>query len=243
MPPFENVASLAVKMDVPVLFLDTCVLLDIVRLAIDRRFQRGEAEAAKKLWEVAAGANPSCLLVVASLISKEWEDNVEKERKNGIEHIAKIDHQLNCFHEACLGLGVDVGQPKVRYADLGLVENLVELSKQLLDTAVRLDRDEGCRSRASDRAIERIPPALLKSELKDCIIIEEYLAVCRELKPLGHRKRRVFCTSNKADYCLDSELYPRLAADFADVGLEFSMKLALAVHKVQTPSPEDSSVR
>jgi hypothetical protein len=126
-----------------------------------------------------------------------------------------------------------MSRPKGRYAQLGVAGRLRDLSRQLLDKAVCLDADAGCRLRAFERVVDKRPPSEKSGEVKDSAIIEEYPGVCQRLQAAGFARERVFCTSNTSDYCAASaQPHPDLKAEFDACGLTFTTNLPWAVHEI-----------
>ena len=81
--------------------------------------------------------------------------------------------------------------------------------------------------------MNNIPPSKKSGQMKDCVIIEECLELCRQLRATGFVKKAVFCTSNTDDYCdVTKALHPTLDVEFAPVGLSFTKNLPWAVHEV-----------
>jgi hypothetical protein len=71
---------------------------------------------------------------------------------------------------------------------------------------------------------------------KDSTIVEECLEVSRQLQAAGFSPKRVFCTSNRNDYCeKGSRLHSTLAADFGAAGLGFATSLPWAVNEIKNP--------
>ncbi len=72
--------------------------------------------------------------------------------------------------------------------------------------------------------------------MKDSTIIEECLEVSRRLEADRFARKRVFCTSNRRDYCdVGSHPHPSLAIDFRSVGLGFATSLPWAVNEIKKP--------
>jgi hypothetical protein len=229
MPSIESLARWIDASGLPALFVDTCSLLDIPRLALPNGFRQGEADAARNLLRMAIGSPQSCVLVVSSLVRQEWEDNIENVVREANIHLKTLDRQSAAFHEACRSLQIPLSFGRANYASSELVESLRDLSGRLLNAAASIDEDEESRSRAGRRLLAKISPASVKQEWKDCVILEEYLSVCRALEALGSKGKRVFCTSNKKDYCLANKLLDPLPREFADLGLAYSGYLAWAI--------------
>src|SRR5207237_5980201 len=115
--------------------------------------------------------------------------------------LADSDEEAASLHGFCGHVGIVPAFSRAEYRLLPLAERLHDLSRRLLDAAVRLDPDHDCILRAYGRAISYTPPSLKGGEVKDSTIIEECLEVSRRLRAAGFTRKRVFCTSNKNDYC------------------------------------------
>lgn len=232
MPSIDEAIGELLATDRPVLFLDTCVLLDVIRST--HRCLKGCAEAAWHLAKLLSATPPVCSLVVSLLVPKEWRDNVHGVTDETIRHLRRMEEQASHFDDACRALRIAVASPPTAYGRCGLAEALRDRSQSLIDQAVRLDEDPGCRVRAVERVVARVPPAL-KGQVKDSAIIEEYLAVCRGLRAAGFSRRRVYCTSNTADYCEASgSLHASLAVEFASQSLIFTTQLPWALREVRS---------
>ena len=231
MPSIDKAVELLSAANRPVLFLDTCILLDIIRST--HRGLRGYAAQASELSGRLLDSPPACLLVLSSIISREWEDNAPAVMEETSRHLRTMEEQSGHFHDACQALGIFTATPRTPYGGMGLAEALCDLSRSLIDRAVLLDADAGCRVKAVERVVNKIPPALRKGEVKDCTIIEEYMAVCRGLQASGFARKCVFCTSNTEDYCVTgSGLHPHLTGEFNGCMLTFTKNLPWAIHEI-----------
>ncbi len=234
MPSIAAVEAQLRADDRPVLFLDTCILLDIIR-ATYRCLGIGYIQKALELHTLLTSNPPHCALIVASMVPTEWADNAPKVKDEVQSHLKKIQEQASHFHDACASLGMALAFGRPFYPGVGLAEKLYDLSKALLDGSIRLDRDSGCESRGVGRVVAKIPPSKQGGEVKDCIIVEECLELARQLRANGFARKCVFCTSNMDDYGEPGgKLHPTLAADFAAVGMIFTANLPWAIHEVQT---------
>ena len=232
MPSVAETVSTLLATDRAVLFLDTCILLDIIRST--HRCLPKYAERASELAKLASADPPGCTIVISSIVPQEWSDNAQTVTEETMRHLRSMEDQSSHFHDACQALGIAVTMPRTRYGQAGLAEALRELSRSLIDRSVCLDADAESHVRAVARVVNRTPPAL-RREVKDSAIIEEYLAVCRGLQAAGFPRRRVFCTSNTQDYCAaGGELHANLAAEFAACSLTFTTSLPWAFHEIRS---------
>jgi hypothetical protein len=231
MPSVDEVAGQIVLGCVPVLFLDTCILLDIIRST--HRCLPNHASQASELLKLASQKPPACLVVVSSIVSHEWNTNAQGVTDEVIRHLSEMEEHAAHFHDACQALGIGLPFGRANYAHWGLAEGLRDLSKQILDGAIHLDADNESRSRAVERVINNRPPSRKRGEVKDCAIIEEYLAVCRGSRAAGFAGKQVFGSSNTGDYCeAAGRPHPLLEAEFALCSLIFTANLPWAVHEI-----------
>lgn len=234
MPNIAEAVLSIVSADLPVLFVDTCSLLDVIRAPIRPDKLQGCIESAVELLHLASSTPTRCILVAASFVRGEWNDHAAPAAEELRKHLVKLDTQAACFHDACgfIALTPSFGRPS--YGTIGLGDRLLDLSKQLLDRAIHLDPQDDTNMRAFKRAATNTPPSRKGGEIKDSTITEESLEVCRQLQAAGFTKKRIFCTSNTDDYCEAGPLHPRLAVDFAAVGLGFATNLPWAVHEIES---------
>ena len=167
----------------PVLFLDTCSILDVIRATY--RCLKDCVQRASQLMGMATSVPPQCTLVVASMVHGEWNNHAQAIRNEVDKHLVKIQEYATHFHDAYNILGIPLTFGRPAYAGMGLTDALHTLSQSLLDNAVRLDSDKDCTNRGVTRVVTKTPPSKQGGEVKDCVIIEEYLEVCRQLQGAG----------------------------------------------------------
>ncbi|HQU45343.1 MAG TPA: hypothetical protein PK867_21180 [Pirellulales bacterium] len=230
MPTITDVADQLIAADLPVMFLDTCIVLDVIR-AVRRRYVNCVAKASE-LHTAVTVAPAQCSLVISHLVRHEWGVHEPELLSEARKHLAEMEDQSGHFHDACAVLGIVPGFARANYAAHGMADQLRDLSRQLLDAGIEVTPDDACSGRAINRVIHNIPPSKKGGEAKDCTILEEYLAICQILQAAGFVKKRVFCTSNTNDFCEAGALHPLLAADFAAVSLRFTSNLPWGFHDV-----------
>jgi hypothetical protein len=232
MAAIADVVAQLVQADCPVLFLDTCIILDVIR-SIERGYKNCTAAASELLLR-ATGVPPSVRLVVSHLVLREWRTHASQLRLDAERDLKVLEERSGHFHDACLVFGITVGFNRAEYSRPALAERLHGLSEKVLLSAVIVDEEDECYRRAVRRVIDKIAPSKKGGEAKDCTILEEYLAVCRQLRTNGFQKRLLFCTSNTKDYCdklPSSGLASTLATEFATINLDFCTSLEWAVHE------------
>ncbi len=221
----------------PVLFADTCILLDVIRAPLRPAVLRGCVEAARELHQLVTSSPARCTLVAPSFVPREWLAHSPSEAEKLSAHLAEFDDESERLRDDLGLMGITPAFPRPEYRRLPLVERLHDLSRQLLGSSLQLEADQGCILRAYGRATSHAPPSCKGGEVKDSTIIEECLEACRRLHDAGFSPKRVFCTSNRNDYCEkgSSRLHAVLAADFESVGLEFAASLPQALSLIMRP--------
>jgi hypothetical protein len=235
MPSIADAAAHLHAAGLPILFLDTCSIVDIIREPLRPDKLAGCVAAGVELLQLATSTPTRCSLVVGSSVPREWLNHAQATADDLRNHLARLDDLASSFHETCTSLGIALPFGRPTYGGLGLVNRLYDLSKQLLDASLYLDAYNDTNMRAFARAATNTPPSRKGGEIKDSTIVEECLEVCRQLHAGGFGEKRIFCTSNTNDYCgPGGALHPALTGDFAAVGLHFVTNLPWAVHEVKS---------
>jgi hypothetical protein len=232
---------------VPVLLLDTCALLDTLRVAsTGYKIPARIVPAARQILSRVNSTPKTLWLVGAEIVNVEWNDN----RKNMLDqisnHIGQVDRALMKLHTAVRAIpsiasnatrseigafasGVDALQ--LRHLDLP--SKLMEICDQLVSSAILIRADEQVLTAANLRSMEGLKPASRgKRERADCQIIESYFALCRLLRAQGHVEPCVFVSSNTADFFGEgSPLRPHedIALECSAVGLQLALEFSHAL--------------
>ncbi len=214
----------------PVVFLDTCAILDVARAPA--RAQPDAVTAAEILISLVAQTPPKVHLLVADIVATEWKDNIISARDEltkalfVFEYVAKV-----------IGTTGIVTYPTAPPALTGLPADLEARSRALLTACRAINRDVGAANAALDRVVAKRRPSH-KKEVKDSYILEHCLVVARELGGTTFQKRMLFVSSNTKDFADPSStaVHTDLASDFATAGLGFAGTIAIAVEQLRAAS-------
>ncbi len=231
MPTIAESAQQLAAHGLPILFIDTCVLLDIIRTPL--RKIPGCIQNAVGLVEMQAKS--SCRVVASSMIQNEWKEHEQSVVDELDRHFGLRDQDSLAFHEACGLVGIPLSFSQASYQSAGLGAKLRDLSDELMSKALHLSPSDETRARATTRTLAYVRPARKGGGLQDCIIIEEYLELCRSLQAVGFTNKKVFCSSNTQDYQNGPKLHEDLDVEFQSVGLTFTNALHWAVNELQKP--------
>ncbi len=228
----DEVAHDARSRSVPLVFLDTCAVIDVVRFASpERAIKLAVLEDTRRL--VNAARRRDVVLVGSELLALEIADNLNREAEGASQNLERrADEMARVFAGLDLQIGGDVLavwsglRPRLQQ----LPDELRRLSDALLSESSLVHDDRECIERARVRAVLKFAPSHRKESRKDCEIFEHALALSKKLKDGGHTRRRVFATSNFTDFD------PGLLRDqLDDAGLDLVPSLSDAYKLIGRP--------
>jgi len=230
MPSITAVADQLVAADLPALFSDTCILLDVIR-----SIERCDADCIAKasgLLDAATVAPIRCQLIVSNIVRYEWGAHDVALTAKAARHLLKLEELSKHFHDACSVFGITPSFARANYSGYGIADQLHDLARRIVDRSLIVESDDECSGRAVQRVMHNVPPSEKGGGVKDCTILEEYLATCRQARAGGFQKRLVYCTSNTNDYCDGGALHAVLRPDFVAVGLQFTTNLGWGYYEL-----------
>ncbi|RKZ93071.1 MAG: hypothetical protein DRR19_02345 [Candidatus Parabeggiatoa sp. nov. 1] len=174
--PIQSVVNRLLIQPAPILFLDTCAFLDIMRVPFRDEISFNIIAAAHEILSKAEASKPALCIVIIELIEEEWLENTDRVLTELENHIKKLDYNLIRFGKTLDKVGT---LSQFSYTDLttyDLAQKLYSLSQRLLKTSVVIKNDDNCKINAIDRALKyQAPAAYGKTELKDCLKITLFL--------------------------------------------------------------------
>jgi hypothetical protein len=205
----------------PILLLDTCSLLDIVRAP-----QRGLTATVRAGGELLALARDGTVqLLVQDIVNGEWNDNLVAARRDGEAGVLAFT--------ATWEIAADLGHlaPPVPVLPPGaLIDELEDLSRDLLNAAETLGRDLDGMSWAIDRVAAKRKPSSAKGPVKDCHILGHALQLSTRLGP-AYPKSRLLVSSNKSDFAATSAtvFHEHIEQEATNAGLRYAVSIEAAV--------------
>ncbi len=225
-----DVAAAAAQINLapaPVVFLDTCVLLDIVRAPL--RDAAANVQAATELLTGATKVPPTIYSVIACPTPTEWAAHIDE----AIQECEKAVKSVSAVSDSCAFVGLTALGPIP--PDLPtLPDKLRELSENLLGAAILLDKEADALARAIDRLIGGRKPARPGGQGgKDAVILEHAVSLVDALLPGGFVLRRLFVSSNTGDFATAkiTGIHPDIRLSFdppRDIGYFISLSSAVA---------------
>lgn len=236
----ESAKTLA-RIGRPVLMLDTCILLDVIRAPFRRDIPNDTIARAAALMASCTSSASAVQIVVASLVPREFEENVVGVSGELEGHCGRlIEHALDA-DAACDALGVRRTAGFIPGSLDSLTRLLPALARDMLRSATVLSADNEILARSQIRNVQGLPPSTKGTQSKDPQIFEECLDLARRLRTLGFVVPIVFCSSDKKAYGDDGPSpHPQLAAELTDptVDVRFTSNLPWAWHELGLQSPQ-----
>jgi hypothetical protein len=210
------------------LLIDTCSLLDIVRVPLRSNINHSHIQGAIDIVKKVKSGHIS--LAVTDTIVTEFRAHLAPVCTELEGHIRTLESKNLSIINAMESVGLSYQFNINGLADQKLPEKLRELAENLLSSAFTLQRDKECGNRAHDRVdLLRAPASKGKSESKDCLIIEHFLELVKQLRETGYNEKVVFVTNNSKDYGQPGALLPPLGLEFKKVQIEYCNNFAWAL--------------
>jgi len=225
MPAISDVVGTIQAHVAPVVFLDTCILLDVIRAPM--RNLPTAVQAANELLTSAQRVPPRVHLVIGFPTPTEWNDHVDET----VEDCRTAVNIVNAVSEAWAFLG-HAAIPRLSPLATTLPDRLRSFSEALRDASILLDKDDVALSRAFDRVVSSRRPAKKGGKgAKDAAILEHVVRLVNELRGAGFTGRCIFVSSNTNDFAAanTTALHPDLRPDLDPIGLDYAASLNAAV--------------
>jgi hypothetical protein len=214
----------------PVVFLDSCTLLDVVRAP--SRNNASEVQFARLFLTSVQKAPKAIHLIIGSPTQTEWNDHIDKTESE----CANTIDCCNAVAAVCGYMAMTAPAP-LPLATGGLPAMLRQLSADLLAAAVAMDNNAAAMNRAINRVIaSQLPARKGGTGAKDAVIVEHVVETTAQLRAFGFGQPCVFVSSNTKDFAAPSStnLNPALLAAFTPVNLLYATSLTHA-ESILTP--------
>lgn len=202
----------------PVLFIDTCSILDIINSLHMSSLSEKYAISALELNKL-HGSN--IWLTTSQNVREEWSDNIESVIATMDREASKVDRNVSSMLQVSnVLINASYSMPQ-KISSLNISAHIRALSEQVLNTCLLLERKDEHTLRAMQRVRKNEAPARKgKPEPKDCEIVECFLELGQELRNSGFTQKLIFFTANKDDFGTNRELKQPLDTQFLAIDAE-----------------------
>lgn len=229
-PKVDEIVSSILCQPAPVIFLDTCIILDIVRMLYRKEIDEEIIKSTKDLIVRSKSEPKKIWLLTSEIVEIEWKNNIDAvigEFRSEIRKLKKTLIRLESILTDAFP-GTNITYPDV--ATLHIDASLRFFSENLLKSSMSFLNDEECLTKSTLRVIyNKAPASKGKSEPKDCMIIEHYMKISKRLNENNFSGKCIFVTSNKNDYGRPSNIKEPLNDEFDSVGLTYVDNIAWAI--------------
>ncbi len=200
---YANALELMLKNPAPLIYFNTCILLDVVRSPVRDNTYSNFAKIAKSLIDLSSPTQRALWLVTSATVYKEWQENLEgvsEETKREIRGLeSKRTHLLSAIKSAT---NIEYQNSALKSNDIiYLLETLRSIADSLLRACLIVAPEEAHSARAMNRVKQYMPPASRSKEAsKDCEIYELFLGLCKDLQNCNSGSKFVFLSSNTKEY-------------------------------------------
>ncbi len=189
-------AGLVASEPAGLLLLDTCALLDVIRVSNLGRKQPHHLMGAAQVIIDSARSKPRRLWLFASEpVYREWDLHAENTSRDATNLIQGLDTSVHGIHSVLrsmqsyklrtaepMGANVTLLTEAPNYSSLDIPQHLLNLARRVLDEALALKVTDRIALTARQRSILGKKPADKgKPSRSDCEIIETYIALGRAL--------------------------------------------------------------
>ena len=225
----DNICQRLLNSTTPILFIDTCIFLDILRSPCRDNISINEISSALNLIKLSKSTPPKVWLLTNEMVRNEWEDNITQVKNDLKREIKKRDIIQEKLVTAA-NIILDVNHPhNQKMTSLNLQAHLENLSSSLLNHCLIIKCEDNHSIKAMQRVIKNIAPAKRgKSEPKDCQIFEAFLDISEKVQSIGRNRKIYFLSSNSTDYGKPNN--PFIQEDLKTVNAELINGLEWAVN-------------
>lgn len=210
----------------PVLLIDTCSILDVMRDPTRDTMRVHERQAGLDL--LVAAESGRLTVIIAHQVAIEFAEHDQTIQDEAGRALARLRGQVTRVNELSALLGAP-GAINLDHLD-DHVARVRDLVARWLVQGVGYRPDAAVFEKAITRVNGNIAPARRgKESTKDCVVFETYLEAATRLRAEGLGAPIVFLSSNSQEYLTDgSVLKAEIAADFATSAVAFASNMAWA---------------
>jgi len=217
---------------VPILFCDTCALLDLIRLPYRYDSHTQAATILRSAQSIyIATTNNIMHLILPPLVENEWNKHSNSILLESKKHFETLNHQIQVANTLTEVFGKSVDY--IDYASFQLPESLYNLSENLLNISTKLVERDDIVYKASTRTITDTAPARKGKGHKDCIIYEHSLHIMQEIRSHNITQPLIFMTSNTKDFCdISGNLKDPIASELSSLSAVLTTEWNWALHEL-----------
>lgn len=208
---------------VPVVFFDTCAILDVPRSLHRETSAPTLVQHALNALQALSATPPKLRLVICEQVSQEFKKNLAEVTNELQGRVAQISQAGNSLLSAA-------DSARLGSTLTSLEAKLTALTSQIFDSCLTIATDKACVSGAAARLASSTAPAKRgSSNMGDCLVIEHFLQFVRQLRADGFGQPCIFVSSNYKDYGKIANPKAPLDSEFAAVSIDYMPDISAAL--------------
>lgn len=221
----------------PVVFLDTAAILDVLRVPFRHELQADVIDSATAMIEEASADQRRIWLVATGNVVQELNERrqfVEDDLRAHLHSLASSVARIFAVTRAAFPERI-VSASDV--FDFKIDQRISAITDRLVNSIVLFQGTSTCGEKARDRVWGGHPPASrAKQEFKDCEIFEEFLELISLIRQEGCGTMAVFVSPNRKDYGPPPEGHPRIGSDLEACQAHYCGHISWARSIIRTES-------
>lgn len=202
----------------PIILIDTCSILDILRVPVRPNIKISHLNGALKILQKIK--SNSLYGILTETVANEYKNNLHNisvELERSIQKlVANNEKLINSIEIA--GLTFDFNLKDI--GEIKIVESLRKITDEFIRNCMILTKDDECVLKAQSRVEMGQPPSCKgKQESNDCLIIEHFLKIGNVLRKSSFTNNLVFISSNFHDYGDAPSIKIPLDKNFRDLNI------------------------
>ncbi len=219
----------------PLLLLDTCMLLDIIRAPVRENIGTHDVAAILTLIARNSAAPQILNFAVTQQVIEEYKNHVDEVEKETRYLLDKFINQTNDMLSAVMAFNTGISLPApLQMATQDIATSLRAIADGILQRCLTIPHTIDDSHLALGRVQQAKPPATrAKQSVKDCLIIVGVFRYVSAERATGVLGKAVFASSNTSDYHQGyRSLHPVLRAEFDSYGLGFASSWSAARYEI-----------
>lgn len=226
----DAVSSILLK-NTSVFFIDTCAVLDVLRVPIRQDIKISHLEGAKEILQKQQQNKIST--VITTTIEKEYNDHLNDTCVELERYILRLASNNERMINSIESVGLKYEFNVHRMNEVKLSNALKQITDEIIANSYIIEKDDECIKKAYTRIERYLAPSKRgKSESKDCVIIEHFLTIAKELRNQNFQERLAFITTNSSDYGTAPTLKPPLDIEFRNLQIAYCNNFKWAIQQI-----------
>ncbi|HEX7642019.1 MAG TPA: PIN domain-containing protein [Burkholderiaceae bacterium] len=224
----DSEISRLTELGAPILCIDTCSVLDVMRDPTRNTSNPHNVRAALDLLNHLE-TGTALIGLIATQVHTELTEHLQPIHEEAEESIKRLKAQVAKVDTIASAFGATT------VTDMDHLDLHVPRARQAVDrwinASILVPQGGNIPGLALARLNSAITPAKKgKDSMKDCVVIESYLDVTRTLRGAGLTTKIVFLSSNTSDYVGNSGsmLKPDLGTEFSSLNMEYAPNMGAA---------------